>query len=229
MTVAERLRRIEERIAAACRRAERDPRSVRLVGASKTQPAARIAEAYAAGLGCMGENRVQEGVAKAAELPAEIDWHLLGPLQSNKVRPAVRLFSHVHAIDRASIAFDLDREAAKQGRTITGLLEVNLGGESSKHGFAAETLAATVAPLAALAHCRIRGLMAIPPPAPTGEGSRPWFRELHRLRVELDRLPEWDGRLTELSMGMSGDFEVAIEEGATFVRVGSDLFGPRDA
>lgn len=225
--IAERLAEIQDRIARAAARAGRDPASVRLVGASKLQPVAALAGAHAAGLTRFGENRVQEGIAKSAELAAEIEWHLLGPLQSNKARAAAGLFSVFHAIDRPKIARVLDQEAARAGRRLSGLIEVNLGGEETKHGFAPEDLAAAIAPLAALEHLSIVGLMSIPPPADDPEGSRPWFRQLAALAAELARRPEWSGRLTELSMGMSDDFEVAVEEGATYVRVGTKLFGPR--
>jgi pyridoxal phosphate enzyme (YggS family) len=218
---------VERRIAAACVRAGRERASVTLVGASKLQPAALLREAYDLGLRVFGENRVQEAVKKAAELPPDADWHLLGPLQSNKVRAAVAAFSTFHAVDRASIAHELEREAARQGRRIVGFAEVNLGGEATKHGFAAEGLAAALAPIAAFRHLELRGLMAIPPPASSPEGSRPWFRQLSALLRELAARPEWSGRMTELSMGMSDDFEVAIEEGATRVRVGTRLFGER--
>ena len=220
---------IRERIARAAAHAGRDPASVRLVGASKLQPVASLAAAYAAGLRRFGENRVQEGVAKAADLPGDVEWHLLGPLQSNKVRAAVGLFSHFHAIDRPKIARLLDQEGARAGRRLTGLVEVNLGGEESKHGFSPERLAETIAPLAELEHLSVVGLMSIPPPGDEPEASRPWFRRLRALAAELAGRPEWRGRMTELSMGMSDDFEVAIEEGATYVRVGTRLFGPRPA
>jgi pyridoxal phosphate enzyme (YggS family) len=222
-----RLARIRERIAAAARRAGRDPAEVALVGASKQQPVAALAQAYASGLRRFGENRVQEGRAKAPELPSDIEWHLLGPLQSNKVRPAIELFTFFHAIDRPSIAQALDEEARRRNRIVTGLLEVNLGGEASKHGFDPESLDSASAPLAALEHLRIAGLMAIPPPGTDAEASRPWFARLRELRDRLARRPEWEGRLVALSMGMSDDFEVAIEEGATHVSVGTLLFGPR--
>ena len=225
--VAQRLAAVQARIAAAAARTGRDPAGVRLVGASKEQPAAALAEAFAAGLARFGENRVQEAQAKAPLLPAGVEWHLLGPLQSNKVRPALRLFSVFHAVDRPRIALALDAEARAQGRLATALLEVNLGGEASKHGFDPAGLADAAAPLAELSALRIVGLMSIPPPGPDAEAARPWFRRLARLRDELDARPEWSGRLVELSMGMSDDFEVAVEEGATFVRVGTLLFGPR--
>lgn len=227
--VAARLAAIETRIAAACQRAGRSRASVRLVGASKLQPVAALAAAHAAGLRRFGENRVQEAQAKAPALPADVEWHLLGALQSNKVRPALEVFDFFHAVDRVKIARALDGEARARGRAVQGLLEVNLGGETSKRGFAPATLADEAAPLAELAHLRIVGLMTVPPPAADPEGSRPWFRALAELAARLNARPEWSGRLTELSMGMSDDFEVAIAEGATFVRVGTLLFGPRPA
>jgi pyridoxal phosphate enzyme (YggS family) len=225
--VALRLARIRERIAAAARRAGRDPAEIALVGASKQQPVDALAAAYASGLRRFGENRVQEGRAKAPGLPQDIEWHLLGPLQSNKVRAAVELFTFFHAVDRPSIARALDEEARRRSRIVTGLLEVNLGGEASKHGFDPEALDSASAPLAELQHLRISGLMAIPPPGADAEASRPWFARLRELRDRLGGRPEWQGRLVALSMGMSDDFEVAIEEGATHVRVGTLLFGPR--
>jgi pyridoxal phosphate enzyme (YggS family) len=226
-TVAERLARIRSRIEEACRRAGRPAGDVVLVGVSKTQPAAALAEAFAAGLRIFGENRVQEGLAKSRELPPGLEWHLIGPLQSNKVRQALDLFRTIHSIDRLKIAEAVDREAGARGLTVTGFLEVNLGGEGSKHGFPAEGLAEAVRPLAALQHLRIHGLMAIPPQGEAAEESRPWFRRLRELRDDLASRPEWQGFPGWLSMGMSDDFEVAIEEGATHVRVGTALFGPR--
>jgi PLP dependent protein len=230
-SIPERFARIEARIAAACQRAGRPAGSVVLVGASKVQPVAALAAAFEAGLRVFGENRVQEALAKSRELPPEIapeiEWHLIGPLQSNKVRPAVGLFRAVHSIDRPSIAEALDREAAAQGRTLDGFLEVNLGNEESKHGFSPEGLADAVHPLAGLAHLRIVGLMAIPPQGEDPEDSRPWFQKLRALRDDLAARPEWKSFPGFLSMGMSDDFEVAIEEGATHVRVGTALFGPR--
>lgn len=229
MDVAHRLSELEQRISTAALRAGRSPAAIRLIGASKQQPVAALREAYAGGLRRFGENRVQEGLAKAAELPDDVEWHLLGPLQSNKVRAALKRFRVFHAIDRPAIALALDSEAARQGLVVTGLIEVNLGDEPSKHGFAPASLAEAVAPLAALDHLRLEGLMAIPPPGPTSEAARPWFRRLRELRDALAERPEWRARpfAGELSMGMSDDFEVAVEEGATFVRLGTRLFGPR--
>lgn len=225
--VTDRLAWIRDRIEEACRRGGRPAGSVTLVGASKTQAPALLAEAWAAGLRVFGENRVQEAVTKSGELPLDIEWHLIGPLQSNKVRPAVELFRAVHSIDRPRIADALDREAASRGKMLDGFLEINLGREESKHGFVPEGLADAVRSLACLPNLRIAGLMAIPPPGEAAEDSRPWFRRLRELRDDLAGRPEWQGFPGWLSMGMSDDFEVAVEEGATHVRVGSALFGPR--
>jgi hypothetical protein len=226
--IAGRLAAIRARVTAAAGRAGRDPATVRLVGASKRQPIERLRAAYDAGLRLFGENRVQEGLAKAGDLPADCEWHLLGPLQSNKVRKALERFTFFHAVDRVKIAQALDAEAAARGLEARALVEVNVGGEASKHGFEPADLARRLEPLAALEHCRVVGLMTLPPPAADPEQARPHFRRLRELAAELDRRPEWRGRLVELSMGMSDDFEVAIEEGATFVRLGTLLFGVRD-
>lgn len=238
--MAERLAGLRARIEAACRRSGRDPSGVLLLGASKTQPAAALAAAFRAGLRVFGENRVQEALEKSRELSAltaeaaeagAVEWHLIGPLQSNKVRPALELFRTLHSIDRLRIAEAVDREATARGMGVDGFLEVNLGGEESKHGFSvegpAEGLAEAVRPLAALRHLRIVGLMAIPPQGETPEDARPWFRRLRELRDALAARPEWQGFPGWLSMGMSDDFEVAVEEGATHVRVGTALFGSR--
>lgn len=225
--VAERLAAVRERIAAAARRAGRDPSEVVLVGASKRQPPERLRAAWAAGLRVFGENRVQEAEEHREVLPAETEWHLIGPLQSNKAKRAVELFSTVHSVDRVKIAEKLNREAAEQGLVLPCFLEVNLGGEASKSGFRVEGFAERVAPVAGLANLRVVGLMAIPPIAEDPEASRPWFRKLRGLRDELGTLGEWASWPGWLSMGMSADYEVAVEEGATHVRVGTSLFGAR--
>jgi pyridoxal phosphate enzyme (YggS family) len=231
----ERLAAIRQRIAAACGRAGRDPAAVTLVGASKTQPAAVLAPFVAAGLSVLGENRVQEAQAKQrqlAEIPRlpPVEWHLIGPLQTNKARPALDLFTCIHALDRPAIAAAVDREAARRGAVCSGFVEVNLGEEPTKHGFPPGGLAAALQPLAGLGNLRIVGLMAIPPLAAAeveAEAARGWFRRLRELRDELASRPEWAGWPGWLSMGMSDDFELAIEEGATHVRIGTALFGPR--
>lgn len=227
--IASRLAGIQARIAAACARAGRSPSEVTLVGVSKTHPAPALEAAFRAGLRSFGENRVQEAVGKAAGLGhLDIDWHLIGPLQTNKVKPALDLFRTVHSVDRLKVAESLEREAAARGLRIPAFLEINVGGEESKHGFSPDGLAEAVRPLAGFEHLRVSGLMAIPPPGDSPEDSRPWFRRLRELRDELAGRPEWAGFPGWLSMGMSDDFEVAVEEGATHVRVGTALFGRRD-
>ncbi|MEM9290399.1 MAG: YggS family pyridoxal phosphate-dependent enzyme [Acidobacteriota bacterium] len=233
---AERLEAVQQRITEACHRVDRNPAEVTLVGISKTHPAEALKAAFDAGLRIFGESRVQEAEAKLEVLPTEMihaaEWHFIGPLQSNKTRPAVRSFDTVHAIDRPKIARRLAHEAKAQGKVLRGFLEVNLGGEESKHGFSPDALL-QLDELAGLEALEIIGLMAIPP-APTGstpreraESSRPWFQRLRSLRDQLLQRPAWASCPGCLSMGMSGDFEVAVEEGATHVRVGSTLFGPR--
>jgi hypothetical protein len=235
--VAARLGALRQRIAAAAARSGRDPAAVTLVGAAKGQPPERLRAARRAGLVAFGENRVQEAeahrrslaepaAAEPASAPA-VEWHLIGPLQSNKAKPAAALFSTVHSLDRLKIARALDRAAGELGRVLDGFLEVNLAGEGTKAGFPARDLASGVAPIAELRNLRVVGLMAIPPFPEDPEESRPWFRRLRELGEELAERPEWRGWPGKLSMGMSADFEVAVEEGATHVRVGTALFGER--
>ena len=224
---ASRYRAVRDRLDAACRDAGRAPEDVVLVGASKRQPIERLRGAYEAGLRVFGENLVQEGEAKLPRMPDDCEWHLLGPLQSNKVKKAARVFSTIHAIDRLKIGRALDREAGRLGTRIDGFLEVNLGDEPSKHGFVPSELAGQVAELAPLEHLRIVGLMAIPPFEPDMGRARAWFDRLRELRDELAARPEWSGFPGWLSMGMSHDFAAAIAAGATHVRVGTALFGER--
>jgi len=223
-----RLRVIESRLEGACRRAGRQPTEVTLIGASKVQPIEALRAAFDAGLRVFGENRVQEAAGKKPQLPSEIDWHLIGPLQSNKVRPAVEIFSTLHAIDRLKIARAVARVAAETGAVRRGFLEVNLAAEATKHGFSPQQVnGELLSQLAELSHLRVIGLMAIPPFGGEPEASRRWFRHLRELGDQVKEsglLPHWEGAL---SMGMSSDFEIAIEEGATHVRVGTELFGPR--
>lgn len=228
---------IQRRIAEACRRAGRDPSEITLVGASKKQPVEKLQAAWEAGLRVFGENRVQEAEAKKPHLPQGPDgaggargaeWHLLGPLQSNKAKLAVELFDVVQSLDRLKIARYLDHYAGEAGKRLPCFIEVLLGGEESKHGFPPARLMEILDLLAGYEHLEPVGLMAIPPPGDTPEDSRRWFAALRELRdrvAESGRLPGFRGWL---SMGMSGDFEVAVEEGATHVRIGTSLFGPRD-
>lgn len=225
--IAGRLAQIEQRAREACERSGRDPATVTLVGVSKLQPLELMQAAAAAGLRIFGESRVQEAQTKIPEMPVGLEWHLIGPLQSNKVKTAVRLFDVFHALDRVKIIRLLDQEAGEQGRKLGGFLQVHLGEEETKHGFPVEGLAEIAAPLAGLEHLEIFGLMAIPPYEEDLAHARRWFRCLRELRDELGSRSEWRSWRGALSMGMSHDFEIAIEEGATHVRVGTSLFGER--
>jgi pyridoxal phosphate enzyme (YggS family) len=213
------LERVRERIARAAERAGRRAEDVLLVGVSKTVDVARIRAALAAGLPALGENRVQEARAKIEEIGRPVPWHLVGHLQTNKVREALELFDVVHSVDRIDLARELDRRARARGRPVDVLVQVNVAQEPSKGGWPPEAVETAVEAVAALAGVRLRGLMTIPPAVERPEDARGWFRALRKLA-------ERHG-LADLSMGMSGDFEVAVEEGATMVRVGTAIFGPR--
>jgi pyridoxal phosphate enzyme (YggS family) len=214
-------------MAAAARRVGRDPASVRLVGAAKTVPVERLRPVVAAGLAIVGENYLQEAKAKIAALDLPVSWHFIGHLQTNKAAAAVKLFDLIHSVDRPSLAQALDRAAARLGKVQDILLEVNLGGEATKSGVAPEELAALLQCCAGLPHLRVRGLMTMPPWRPDPEEVRPYFRQLRQARDQLQALHLPGVELAELSMGMSDDFAVAIEEGATLVRIGTALFGRR--
>lgn len=219
LDIAANLERVRERVARAAERAGRTPDDVLLIGVSKVVEVERIRAALAAGLGALGENRVQEAKAKVAELGRPVPWHLIGHLQTNKVKDALPLFDLIQSLDRLELAHELERRAAAQGRVVEALLQVNVASEASKGGFAPDAVSEALDTIGTLSHVRVRGLMAIPPEVERAEESRPWFR---RLREMADK-----HGLRDRSMGMSGDFEVAIEEGATMVRVGTAIFGPR--
>jgi hypothetical protein len=226
--IGENIARLEERITAACRRGGRRREDVRLVAVSKTHPPELIRAAFAAGLREFGENRVQEAKAKRPALDdLGATWHLIGHLQSNKARLARELFDWVHSVDSLHLAEKLAQAAAPNGTRLPVLVEVNLGEETSKAGVRAGEVAALAEQIAPLAALDLRGLMVIPPFREDPEEVRPFFRQLRDLArdIEARNLPNVSMR--ELSMGMSHDFEVAIEEGATIVRVGTAIFGER--
>jgi pyridoxal phosphate enzyme (YggS family) len=233
-TVAERLAAVRERVAAAARRAGRSPEQVTLVGVAKSVPAERVAEAVAAGLGHVGENYLQEARAKLPELRARLEetglalprLHFIGRLQRNKLREIARLFDVIESVGSAELGAELERRAAEAGRELQVLLQVNEDREPGKGGALPEALQRLVAESAAWKHLRVAGLMAIPAPQASAEASRPAFAHLRELAAALRGQPGGQA-LRELSMGMSADFEVAIEEGATSVRVGTAIFGPR--
>jgi pyridoxal phosphate enzyme (YggS family) len=221
----ENLTRIRSRIDQACERSGRQPDSVRLMAVSKNQPPERVAEAASAGLTLFGENRIQEAKVKIPLCPGQLEWHFIGHLQSNKSRDAVSLFQVVQGMDSLALAEELQKQALKQARSLPILLEVNVAGESSKFGWNPDRLLAELLQLNALNRLEVHGLMTIAPYAVDPEQVRPIFRRLRELR---DRCTDLLGApLPVLSMGMSGDLEVAIEEGATLVRVGTALFGER--
>jgi pyridoxal phosphate enzyme (YggS family) len=219
-----RLAGIHDAIAAAARKAGRDAGDIELLAVSKTQPREAIQEAMRAGVTRFGENKVQEARGKIEELGSGV-WHLIGHLQSNKVREAVRLFDSIDSVDRADLAVEINHRADALGKIQNVLLQVNVGGESTKFGCAAEAARDLADAINALPRLCLRGLMTIAPYAPEAEKSRPHFAGLRRLR---DKIEADNGlRLPVLSMGMSGDFAVAIEEGSTCIRIGTALFGER--
>ncbi len=223
--IAPNLEKVRDRIKAAAQRAGRDPQKVRLVAVSKTVDAARIQEAVAAGQRLFGENYLQEARQKIAALGPDLCWHLVGHLQGNKAKGAVELFDLIHSVDRLKLAQTLDEAAARQGKIQAILIQVNLAAEETKSGAAPQAVPDLLAQVARLSHLRVMGLMTIPPWFDAPEAVRPYFQTLRALR---DRWRVLSGlSLEELSMGMSGDFEVAVEEGATLVRVGTDIFGSR--
>jgi hypothetical protein len=228
--LASRRAEVLSRIARAAEEAGRDPAGIALLAVTKGHPAATVAAAAAAGFTLFGENRVQEGAAKIAALsprPPGLSFHLIGPLQTNKAKPALQYFDVVESLDRERLADRLESLLEGTDRRLPVLLEVNLGGEATKSGVSPEGLPDLALAAIARPHLDVRGLMAVPPFAEDPEASRPHFRTLRTLR---DRLRDRLGReLPELSMGMSHDFEIAIAEGATRVRLGTVLFGPREA
>ncbi len=227
--IQENIARVEERINAACRRCGRRREDVRLVAVSKTHPPESIGAAYAAGLREFGENRVQEASFKRPALAdLGVTWHLVGHLQSNKARLARGLFDWVHSLDSLHLAEKLAQAAASDGARLPVLIEVNLGEESSKAGVRAGEVAALAGQVAPLATLELRGLMVIPPFRDNPEDVRPYFRQLRALAREIETRNLPSVSMHELSMGMSHDFEVAIEEGATMVRIGTAIFGERE-
>jgi pyridoxal phosphate enzyme (YggS family) len=215
---------VRARIAAAVDRGGRRPEEVALVAVSKTVDAARIREAVAVGLRVFGENRVQEAREKIPAVPGA-SWHLIGSLQRNKAKEAVRLFQMIESVDSEDLADELSRRAVQQERTLDVLIQVNVAREPQKHGAAPEETASLMRRVADLPGLRLRGLMTIAPLVANPDEARPVFRALRELRDRIER--ETSISLAELSMGMSDDFEVAIEEGATMVRVGRAIFGDR--
>ena len=230
-TLRARLEDVQRRIAQSARGAGRAPEEVTLIAVTKTHPAEVVRQALAAGARDFGENRAQEAEGKIKELGrASARWHLIGHLQSNKARRAVKLFDVIHSLDSLALAERLDRMCAEEGRaTLDVLLQVDLAGEATKSGVGENELSELAARVGACAHLRLRGLMTLPPFFAEAERVRPFFRRLRELRDELRAREAFGAAAGELSMGMSHDYEVAIAEGATMVRIGTAIFGARAA
>ncbi len=224
-SVSQNLERVREQIAHAAAKAGRIVEDVELVAITKTHPAEKAREAIEAGQTLFGESRVQEARAKIPELPSNLRWHFVGHLQKNKIRHALPLFEMIHSVHSLSLAQDINRVANEEGLHPRVLLEVNMAGEGSKFGFSSERLRDEMEELLALPRLSILGLMTIPPLAEEAEESRKYFVQLRELRDRLQT--EFRVDLAQLSMGMTQDFPVAIEEGATLVRVGTAIFGER--
>jgi hypothetical protein len=225
MDLAANLSAIQQRIARACARAGRDPASVTLLPVTKAQPLEKINAAAQLGLTLFGENKVQEAKAKIPLCSGRLRWHMIGHLQTNKCRDAVELFEMIQSVDSLRLAEEINRRAELAGKTMPVLLEVNIVGEATKFGYRPQQLLADAPGLKALSRLQIQGLMTVPPWKPDAEMVRPVFREVRELKNRCEETLETP--LPHLSMGMSGDFEIAVEEGATIVRIGTALFGAR--
>ncbi|HEX4667746.1 MAG TPA: YggS family pyridoxal phosphate-dependent enzyme [Chthoniobacterales bacterium] len=223
--IAANLERVASEIAAAAAKSGRSPNEIELVAVTKTHPAEKVQAAVEAGQTLFGESRVQEARAKIPLLPSRLRWHFIGHLQKNKIRHALPLFELFHSVDSLALAENMQRLADEDGMQPRVLLEVNVAGEASKHGFAPEALRRDLEALLSLGRLTIEGLMTIPPLAPEAEASRGFFVALRELRDALET--EFNLQLPQLSMGMSGDYAIAIEEGATMVRIGTAIFGSR--
>jgi PLP dependent protein len=224
-SIAENLERVREQIARAAAKSRRSVDEVELVAITKTHPAEKVREAIEADQTLFGESRVQEARAKIPELPSAIRWHFVGHLQKNKIRHALPLFEMIHSIDSLALAKDLNRIAEEEGMHPRVLLEVNVASEGSKFGFAADKLREEMEELLGLSRLSIEGLMCIPPIAEEAESSRQYFVHLRKLRDSVQE--QFNVTLPQLSMGMTNDYAIAVEEGATLVRVGTAIFGER--
>ncbi len=227
MMIKEQLEEVRERVNAACLRAGRDPKSVTLIAVSKTKPAQAVQEAYEAGARDFGENKVQEILQKQPALPQDIRWHMIGHLQRNKVHQVIGKAVLIHAVDSLRLAEQIEQEAAKQNLDVDVLLEINVAKEESKYGFFLEDAEEAIRRISALPHVHIKGLMTIAPFVENPEENRGIFQKLYQFSVDINDKNIDNVTMGVLSMGMSGDFEVAIEEGATMVRVGTSIFGAR--
>lgn len=225
--LARRIHELAQEITAACHRAGRDPAEIKLVAVSKNFEPDIIQEAYQLGLQVLGENRAQELKRKKPQLPEDIEWHLIGTLQRNKVKDVIGEVALIHSVDSLQLAQEISKQAQKKGIEVNILLQVNIAKEASKHGFAYVEVLEAIKEICLLSGIKIRGLMTVAPIAPEPELVRPVFRQLKELSCTIERLAIPGVEMQELSMGMSDDFAVAIEEGATLLRIGSRIFGHR--
>lgn len=228
-TIRENIKRIKENIAGAALRVQRNPSDVRLMGVTKTVDDLRIIEAIEGGIDIIGENYVQEGKRKIEKMGKTLEWHMIGHLQTNKAKYAVRLFDMVHSVDRLKLARELDKRSGAAGIKTNILVEVNVSGEETKSGVRQEDAIALVEQISVLENISVRGLMTMPPWFDNAEDARPYFIALRETRDRIIEANIPGVVMKELSMGMSGDYEVAVEEGATIVRVGTAIFGERPA
>ncbi len=226
--IKENLIEVEHNIREACRRAGRAYEEVTLIAVSKTKPLSMIEEAYDAGMREFGENKPQEMRDKACELEREVHWHMIGSLQTNKIKYVVGTACMIHSVDSLKLAAAIEKEAEKKKLITDVLLEVNMAEEESKHGFSAEEVSEAVQELARMSHLRLRGLMTVAPYTENAEENRIYFRKMKELLVDINGKNIDNVSMDCLSMGMSSDYEVAVEEGATMVRVGTGIFGERD-
>ena len=223
--ITENLEQVRKNIDEACRMAGRDPKEVTLIAVSKTKPVSMLKEAYDAGARCFGENKVQEIMDKHPQLPEDIQWHMIGHLQRNKVKYIVDKVSMIHSVDSLRLAQTIEQEAAKHNVCVPVLLEVNVAQEESKFGLKMDEVLPLIETIADFPHIKVQGLMTIAPYVENAEDNRDFFRQLKKLSVDIEAKNINNVSMSVLSMGMTGDYQVAVQEGATMVRVGTGIFG----
>lgn len=226
--ITENMEQVRKNIDEACRMAGRDPKEVTLIAVSKTKPVSMLKEAYDAGARCFGENKVQEIMDKHPQLPEDIQWHMIGHLQRNKVKYIVDKVSMIHSVDSLRLAQTIEQEAAKHNVCVPVLLEVNVAQEESKFGLKMDEVLPLIETIADFPHIKVQGLMTIAPYVENAEDNRDFFRQLKKLSVDIEAKNINNVSMSVLSMGMTGDYQVAVQEGATMVRVGTGIFGERN-
>jgi pyridoxal phosphate enzyme (YggS family) len=227
INIANNINKIRQRINAAAARCQRDPDSIKLLAVTKTVPPALVSQAIAAGITEFGENYVQEAKEKIAVIEQRVRWHMIGYLQTNKAKYVVNLFDYIHSVDRMELAMEIDKRAGLTGRKINILIEINVSGEKTKSGIPAARAIGLIKDISKLENISVKGLMTMAPYSDNPENSRPYFSELSKLQKNIINERISGIQMEELSMGMTDDFEIAIEEGATIVRIGRAIFGER--